>query len=77
MRLHGLIERIPGTHRYHVTQRGLRVALLFTRTYDRLLRPGLAQLDHVEPPAAAPLRVAFQRLEAAIDDNITRSRLAA
>lgn len=42
LRLHGLVERTPGTHRYHLTDRGLRVALFFTRAYDRLLRPGLS-----------------------------------
>jgi len=35
LRLHGLIRRIARTHRYEVTPSGLR-------TYDRLLRPGLA-----------------------------------
>lgn len=39
LRLHGLVERTPGTH---LTDRGLRVALFFTRAYDRLLRPGLS-----------------------------------
>ena len=27
LRLHGLIERIPGTHRYQVTRQGWRAAL--------------------------------------------------
>ncbi len=31
LRLHGLIERIPHTQRYHVTRGGLRTALFFTR----------------------------------------------
>ena len=31
LRLHGLIERIENTRRYHVTQRGYRNALWFTR----------------------------------------------
>ena len=31
LRLHGLIARLPGTHRYRVTEPGLRVALFFTR----------------------------------------------
>ena len=31
LRLHGLIVRRPGTHRYDVTSRGLRIALFFTR----------------------------------------------
>ena len=39
LRLHGLIERIPGTHRYRVTRRGARTALFCTRTYNRILRP--------------------------------------
>jgi hypothetical protein len=42
LRLHGLIERVPRTHRYRVTTHGLRVALFFTRTHARLFRPGLA-----------------------------------
>jgi hypothetical protein len=33
LRLHGLIERVPQTHRYRVTALGLRVALFFTRAY--------------------------------------------
>ena len=44
LRLHGLIERIPGTHRYQVTRLGWRTALFCTRTYNRILRPGLAQI---------------------------------
>ena len=42
LRLHALIARIDGTHRYRVTRSGLRTALFFTRTYTRVLRPGLA-----------------------------------
>jgi hypothetical protein len=44
LRLHGLIERIPKSHRYEVTPAGLRIALFFTRTYARLLRPKLAEI---------------------------------
>ena len=39
LRRHGLIERIPKSHRYDVTLTGLRIAWFFTRTYARLLRP--------------------------------------
>lgn len=38
-RLHGIIERIPKTHCYQLTPDGLRIALFFSRTYARLLRP--------------------------------------
>lgn len=37
LRLHGLIERLPKTHRYSVTAKGLRAALFCTRSYTRIL----------------------------------------
>ena len=40
LRLHGLIERTPGTHRYTVTDRGFRLAAFLTRVHNHLLRPG-------------------------------------
>jgi len=42
LRLHGLIERIPKTHRYRATAKGLRTAIFYTRLYNRALRTGLA-----------------------------------
>src|SRR5205085_5825180 len=44
LRLHGIIGRIPRSHRYHLTSDGLRIALFFSRTYARLLRPKLAEI---------------------------------
>ncbi len=52
LRLHGLIERLPRTHRYRVTAEGLRTALFFTRVYLRILRPGLARITPAAPPGA-------------------------
>src|SRR5271156_1538843 len=66
LRLHSLIERIPRTHRYRVTDSGWRTALFCTRTYNRILRPGLAQ---VIPKAAlddSTLRQRFDQLDAAM-----------
>jgi hypothetical protein len=40
LRLHGLIERVRGTHRYRVTNGGWRTALFCSRVYNRVLRPG-------------------------------------
>jgi len=76
LRLHGLIERVPHTHRYRVTPNGLRVAMFFTRTYARLLRQGLA---HTFDPHAVPtpMRRQFDRLDDAIDAFIGESALAA
>jgi len=51
LRLHGLIERSPKSHRYRVTDLGFRTALFFTRAYARLLRPGFAQLVDPRPTA--------------------------
>jgi hypothetical protein len=66
-RLHGIIERIPHSHRYQLTAEGLRIALFFSRTYARLLRPKLAQIMPVAPPIKSALRIAFDRLNSEID----------
>jgi hypothetical protein len=76
LRLHGIIERVPHTHRYRVTPFGLRVAMFFTRTYARLLRQGLA-LTFDPAAVSTPLRRQFDRLDQAIDDFIGESALAA
>ena len=64
LRLHGLIERIPKSFRYRVTDSRLpRIALFFTRTYNRLLRPGLAAAHsglRAITPAPARLRHAHR-----------------
>jgi hypothetical protein len=45
LRLHGIVQRQPHSHRYRLTPFGLRTALFWTRSYARLLRPGMAELD--------------------------------
>ncbi len=76
LRLHGLIERITGTHRYTVTDRGLRIAIFLTRAHNRLIRPGLAELldDHSQP---TPLRRRFDQLDTAIHAYALRQNLIA
>jgi hypothetical protein len=56
LRAHGLITRIPRTHRYRVT--GLHHAMLLAHLHPRLLEPGLAQLTDANPPAPSGLRTA-------------------
>jgi hypothetical protein len=74
LRLHGIVERLPRTHRYRLTRDGLRVALFFTRAYARLLRPALS-IDHA-PPASPPHRnsaaCALSRLATAFDQLVER-----
>ncbi len=77
LRLHGLIVRQPGTHRYDVTAFGLRIALFFTRSYARLLRPGLAQLTTHALAPCNKLSHALHRFEAEIDQYIRKEKLAA
>ena len=62
-----LIERIPRTHRYRVTDSGWRTALFSTRTYNRILRPGLAQVIPEEALDDSALRRCFDQLDAAIE----------
>lgn len=76
LRLHGLIERVPGSHRYQVTDHGLRIATFLTRVHNRLVRPGLAALiDDTAIPT--PLRRHLDRFDAAITDITRETSLAA
>jgi hypothetical protein len=77
LRLHGMIQRIPETHRYRVTEYGLRAALFFTRTYNRILRPGLAQVLPSLPAMTGSLRRSFNQLLREVDACVTTAQLAA
>lgn len=77
LRLHGLIVRIDGTHAYRVTQHGIRVAFFCNRTYNRILRPGMAFVMPNAPDANPTLARHFQRLDVAIDQWVDRAKLAA
>jgi hypothetical protein len=77
LRLHGMIERIPKTHRYRVTDFGLRAALYFTRVHARLYRPAVAQILANPPPLPSALQRALQKLESEIDAQVRQARLAA
>ena len=77
LRAHGLIERIPRTHRYAITPSGIRQALFLTRLSQRFLIPGMAQVTGPSPPADSTLRAAARAYEAAIDDLARDAGLAA
>lgn len=77
LRLHGLIQRIAKTNRYRLTAQGLKVAMFFSRTYIRLLRPGLAQITAPLAPVGCVLRTAFDRLHSVIDQQCEDLKLAA
>lgn len=80
LRRKGLIERIPHTHRYQLTSLGRRVAVLFTKTYLRILTPGLALLDPGLPQHIAqrsPLAVDWRRFDRTLHDFTQLQMIAA
>ena len=74
LRMHGLIERIPHTHRYQLTDTGLRTAMFLTRVHDRFLPTGLA---HLNDPADHQLARAHTAYDKAINDLARQNGLAA
>ena len=77
LRLHGIIQRIPKTHRYRVTDSGWRTALFCTRCYNSILRPGLSRIIPAQAVDDSLLRRRFDELDAAIDRLIQEQDLAA
>jgi hypothetical protein len=59
LRLHGLIQRIPTTHRYQVTDRGLQAAISLGAAWRKLVREPLGDLTDAWP---SPLRRAYNQL---------------
>jgi hypothetical protein len=76
LRMHGLIERIPGTFRYQVTDNAIARALFLTRLHDKFLRTDLAELS-APPDAGRDLAAASRTYARALDDLAQRARLAA
>lgn len=76
LRLHGLIQRIPGTHRYTVTDQGFRLAVFLTRVHNRLVRTGLAEALAQHDPDT-PLRRELNRIDLTIEQIARKDRLIA
>ncbi len=64
LRLHGLIVRQADSHRYRVTEEGLRVAWFFTRSYARIVRPGMSLVTDAVPGDDHSLRRAMNEFVA-------------
>ena len=76
----GLIVKRAHTHRYQLTSLGRRVAVLFTKTYGRVLAPGLSVLDPRLPQEVvvrSPLTMAWRSFERTLDDYIQARLIAA
>jgi hypothetical protein len=78
LRLHGVIEKITGTHRYQMTSEGLRICLFLTKVHNRVIRPGFSQLNNGCPKAPnRPIASAMHQLDQAMDQLIGEAKLAA
>jgi len=73
LRRKGLITKIARSRRYQLTGLGRRVAVLFTKTYGRVLAPGLSALDACLPEdvvARCEVGTTWRSFERALDDFI-------
>jgi hypothetical protein len=77
LRLHGLIERIAGTHRYQLTTIGLRTALFYSRIFNHVIRPGLSQIaDPSLPPDSSKLTASFRHLQTQLTNYLAEKKAA-
>lgn len=74
LRGHGLIERVPRTHRYRLTAVGLRLAAACTKLADRVLDPAVARCAGAPP---SPPGTPWRRLESALDALLKDANIAA
>ena len=72
LRLTGLIRRLPHTNRYVLTADGIRIAVFYTKVYNRLLVPLTAANQPQAPPE---LRAALAAITRHVDDYANRARL--
>jgi hypothetical protein len=77
LRLPGLIKRLPASHRYQVTDQGLKTAMFYCRTYNRILRPGLSLLASAEATSRSKLGRALAAANQAIHSYCDDAKLAA
>jgi hypothetical protein len=80
LRRKGLITKIAATQRYQLVSLGRRVSVLFTKTYGRVLVPGLGALDPRLPQdvaARCPLSTVWRGFESNLNEFIQAKLVAA
>jgi hypothetical protein len=77
LRLHGLIQRIPKTHRYRLTDFGLRTAAFCTRAYARIFRHGIGMVLPTTSPVPNPLLRCFDKLDHEIAAWVDQAKMVA
>jgi hypothetical protein len=74
----GLIRRLDHSHRYVSTEKGTAVALLFTKSYQRFVRPLLAVDADDAPATTAPkVRQALRTIDRYVTERAREVRMAA
>ena len=68
LRLHGLIERVPNSHRYRITNTGAKAAMFYARLYTRALRPAAS----LQPLASDRAQRAFDHPDPGSKDHSVR-----
>jgi hypothetical protein len=72
LRLNGLIRRLPHSNRYMLTDDGTRIAIFYTKIYNRMLVPLTAANQPQAPPE---LRAALATITRHVNDYAIRARL--
>jgi hypothetical protein len=72
LRLNGLIRRIPRSNRYLLTDDGIRIAVFYTKIYNRMLTPLTAANQPQTPPE---LRAALTTITHHVNQYATQARL--
>ena len=73
LRLAGLIRRLPHTNRYTLTPDGIRIAVFYTKIYNRMLVPLTAANQPQAPPQ---LRAALTTITRHVDAYATHARIS-
>jgi len=76
LRLHGIIERIPRSHRYRLSSAGLKVALFYSRTYHQVIRPGLSLLHDPRDLESSKLATSYRQFETQMLSYLKEKRAA-
>jgi hypothetical protein len=77
LRLHGLIQRVPKTHRYRLTDFGLRTAMFCARSYARIFRQGFGLVLPAACPVPGSLRRSFDKVEQQINAWVEQAKMVA
>jgi len=72
LRAHGLIERLPHSHRYRLTVKGQKVAVLMTllrkRLYGPLAASAFVHKPNQEPQPPTPIEAAYRKVDQAFQE---------